>query len=893
MDYTDPGQFPEILQLRQSHRRARINHDMFYILIEIIEDDRNIMIPIRLELRNFLPYRSPDPIRFDGIHLACLTGPNGAGKSSLLDAITYALWGKARAKRDEELVHLGQGDMWVQLDFDQEGHTYRVLRQRSRGKRGAGAVNLFIMQEDGTPTTITEPSMRQTQDKINEILRLDYETFVHSAFLQQGKADSFTTKTPAERKKILSDILGLDQWALYEDAVKYRLKTITNNLTYFEQRIQEIETELARKPGLERDLQAAQQSFAEAESARAAAEARLKEVEHAPGDLRGAQQNKADRESRLRDLQREMGEVEAGIVSKQEQLSRYQDMIDSRDEIEQGYAALQSARDVTQAMSDKLKQLTSLNTERAALEKQIESARSRLEADVKNIQSRIAELAGIVSTDYSAELEAVQDAVFALQEKQIERDRLDDHLSGLREELASVKATLEAVKAEGIAQRERLDKLAEADEKEAVCPLCGQPLTAEHRQQLIEEISVEVEQKREEFRKHSERITTINGQIKEHKKLIDMLDADLEGLSPLVERVGTLQNQVRTAQDAALRLEDEHARLAAVLAELESESYAADARQQLAALDARQTELGYDESSHDDAQEQMKAYLRYEQLHMQLQIALNSLESLQENLKNDQARKDRLGKAILDTQESVAQIDLEIARLVALVQEYHAREAEVQAHRTQERMAHERLVSAQQALKALEDQAEHKANLEQRRDSARQEETLYNELKLAFGKNGVPAMIIETAIPELETTANELLARMTDGRMHLRMNTQREKITGGVAETLDIEIADELGTRSYELYSGGEAFRINFAIRVALSQMLARRAGAHLRTLFIDEGFGTQDDSGRGKLVEAINAIQHEFDLILVITHIDDLRDSFPVHIVVDKTPNGSRVGVR
>jgi exonuclease SbcC len=75
----------------------------------------------------------------------------------------------------------------------------------------------------------------------------------------------------------------------------------------------------------------------------------------------------------------------------------------------------------------------------------------------------------------------------------------------------------------------------------------------------------------------------------------------------------------------------------------------------------------------------------------------------------------------------------------------------------------------------------------------------------------------------------------------------------------------------------------------SLIRSAARRAGAHLRTLFIDEGFGTQDESGRTKLVEAINAIQDDFDLILVITHIDELRDSFPVHINVEKTPEGSR----
>jgi exonuclease SbcC len=153
-------------------------------------------------------------------------------------------------------------------------------------------------------------------------------------------------------------------------------------------------------------------------------------------------------------------------------------------------------------------------------------------------------------------------------------------------------------------------------------------------------------------------------------------------------------------------------------------------------------------------------------------------------------------------------------------------------------------------------------------------------------------MIIEAAIPEIEGAANALLTRMTGGRMHVRFETQREKVTGGTAETLDIQISDELGTRNYELYSGGEAFRINFAIRIALSQLLARRAGARLRTLVIDEGFGTQDAQGRERLVEAINALQADFDRIIVITHIDELKDAFPTRIQVTKTTLGSQIEV-
>jgi exonuclease SbcC len=169
------------------------------------------------------------------------------------------------------------------------------------------------------------------------------------------------------------------------------------------------------------------------------------------------------------------------------------------------------------------------------------------------------------------------------------------------------------------------------------------------------------------------------------------------------------------------------------------------------------------------------------------------------------------------------------------------------------------------------------------------EKAVFEELRLAFGKKGVQAMIIEAAIPEIEYEANQLLSRMTEGRMHVRFETQRETLKGDTLETLDINIADELGTRSYELFSGGEAFRVNFAIRIALSKLLARRAGAQLQFLVIDEGFGTQDAEGRQRLVEAINSVQDDFERILAITHIEELRDAFPVRIEVTKTADGSQ----
>ena len=102
------------------------------------------MIPLKLRLHNFMCYREEQSLDFSGIHLACLTGDNGHGKSTLLDAITWALWGKARARRDDELITLGETEMWVEFEFGLTGQRYRVWRQRSKKGRGQSDLHFYV-----------------------------------------------------------------------------------------------------------------------------------------------------------------------------------------------------------------------------------------------------------------------------------------------------------------------------------------------------------------------------------------------------------------------------------------------------------------------------------------------------------------------------------------------------------------------------------------------------------------------------------------------------------------------------------------------------------------------------------------------------------------------------
>jgi exonuclease SbcC len=143
--------------------------------------------------------------------------------------------------------------------------------------------------------------------------------------------------------------------------------------------------------------------------------------------------------------------------------------------------------------------------------------------------------------------------------------------------------------------------------------------------------------------------------------------------------------------------------------------------------------------------------------------------------------------------------------------------------------------------------------------------------------------------------ANQILGRLSDDSMHLHFETQaryKDEKRKELRETLEIQVSDGAGLRDYEMYSGGEAFRVNFAIRLALSEVLAQRKGARLQMLVIDEGFGSQDALGRQRLIQAINAVKDDFAKILVITHLEELKDAFPTRIEVEKTEMGSRVMV-
>ena len=246
-----------------------------------------------------------------------------------------------------------------------------------------------------------------------------------------------------------------------------------------------------------------------------------------------------------------------------------------------------------------------------------------------------------------------------------------------------------------------------------------------------------------------------------------------------------------------------------------------------------------------------------------------------------------------ETEYKTAKANLELAQTRA--PDLDEAERTLFAMQERENNLHQEVGAARQKVSVLEDLLARKAEFRSMHEELSFQIGQHKTLERAFGKDGIPALLIEQVLPEIEAKANELLDRLSNGQMSVRFITQaeyRDRKREDLKETLDIQISDSAGVRDYEMYSGGEAFRVNFAIRLALSEVLAQRKGARLQTLVIDEGFGSQDIQGRQRLIEAINLVKGDFAKILVITHLDELKDVFPTRIEVEKTETGSKVKV-
>lgn len=848
------------------------------------------MIPVRLELKNFMSYgENVMPLEFTGMHLACLSGDNGHGKSAILDAITWALWGEARASGDE-LIRLGTDEMRVTLDFEVGGDLYRVIRGKS--KRGAGNMwEVYISDKTSGWRPITGQGIRDTGKVIQRILRMDYKTFINSAYIQQGRADEFTKQSVADRKKILADILDLSRYDLLEQKAKDRRNEAEQLAQEFTREIAQIEGELGGEEGYKAQLAESKAERATVEEKIETSEGRFRELQVRQVELNAVADRVRETERQISSWRQELGSLQARKSEQERRVSTAREIVRDREDILDGLAKLRTTRKRLEFLDKSSKELSDLKFREAQIQTEIMIARKDLESEQQAAARELSEVEFMLEG-----AETIEKEIVTLRAQVNELDALDWRRGNLQAEVTSQSDQFGALKAQYeqmLEQKRQLEeKLSMISQPGAKCPLCQAELGHEKHETVVADYRRQIEEadlRIAELRKGGADAKKRRDAAQQEA---DRIDATLKSGLELRKRLAQADQVLMAVQEAKIRIPELRSRVNGTRTKLESEDFAQDPRARLKEVSARIGTLEYDEKAHQWTKSELANLERYETLAVKLQGAEDGLPADEEGLRSIDELIAARGKSIADSLGSIELLSKSMSELPLVSDALNTAATQLTSLRDADRQITGRIATLEQSLDRCKGLRKDLTAKRKKLEKSNADKEAYQALVTAFGKKGVQALIIENAIPEIQDEANRLLARMTDNAMQVIIETIRDKKTGGTAETLDIRISDDMGTRAYELYSGGEAFRVNFTLRIALSKLLARRAGARLQTLIIDEGFGTQDARGREKLTEAIDSIKDDFEKILVITHIDELKDAFPTRIEITKDEHGSQISV-
>ncbi len=384
-------------------------------------------------------------------------------------------------------------------------------------------------------------------------------------------------------------------------------------------------------------------------------------------------------------------------------------------------------------------------------------------------------------------------------------------------------------------------------------------------------------------------VSKVNSQINELADVEDKRNSITAQVSVLQQKIDQTKTDVSSWQkNGSVELRKNQEQLKVESYALEEKENQNSIQQQIDALDfdlngyAQLVEsVRANRSSADDYSDLVSAIGKLTQIDRQLNDKQTNRSKIETRKNNNLLRYDEMNQALVSFSDHSKDLENSLQERTDLT--------------TRETTKNQELGAEQEKLSRIEQQKVRKAAIEKGRVELASDIKHLSTLETAFGKNGIPALLIEQAIPNIEDKANELLGRLTNDTMSIHINTQEayaDKNRADLKETLNIHISDGSEYKDYEMYSGGEAFRVNFAIRLALSEVLTSRSGAKLQTLVIDEGFGSQDTEGREKLKQCINVIKNDFAKILIITHLDDLKEAFPNRIEIEKSHGTSLISV-
>ncbi|MEP6731467.1 MAG: SMC family ATPase [bacterium] len=771
-----------------------------------------------LRLTNFRQH-SDTYITFDS-GLTGIIGANGSGKSTILEAIAWALYGQEAARGKKETIRslrAGAGArVKVELDFELGGHRYRV-------ERGLTSAELYL---DGSDTPVAN-SLTGVTEMLRRRLGMSRDEFFNTYFTGQKELDVMAAMAPSERAQFLSRVLGYERLRVAQRVVKERVRIIAAEGAG-------LRAALPDAANVERmHSEAAGRLTQATERVRMSATRReraLTTMSNIVPRWLAAQQEREQLQEALAELRVAESEV-AAYARDEERIGReLADVVAADEELQRLAEELQPLAQ----LSEELQTLDQLARDEGRRHALLETERA-LEEEVRRLRERREKILAAPALEEEATLELEQRrAMLGLMEGELEAKRTEWVRD--RQEAETKRAALRDQYAEVKEQRERLIAAGE----DGTCPTCERPLH-DHYRSVLDHFDEQMDNLVADGKYFTSRI---------------------EQLEEMPTEVRELDERRRTAFEEVGKFERRLAKVQLAVQELSGLSRDLHAREQRYAQvhkDRETIPAGYDAVRHAAARRELDR-LR------PLDARATRLATLMERRPVLESERDRAAAGVAGAQARVSSLSARRDVLSFSEQSYSELRAQHEAAAAELRTAEldavadaGELSGAQAALTRAEQSREEMRRVRGQLDALDRQRRLHDELDRAF--TDLRTDLNVQLRPEMGELASAFLTELTDARydeMELDDSYNLTVIEDGVPK---------------HVISGGEQDVANLCLRLAISQMIAERAGQSFSLLILDEVFGSLDESRRQNVVELLRGLQDRFEQVILITHIEQVRE--------------------
>ena len=873
-----------------------------------------------------------------------IVGPNGSGKTTILEAIGFALFDHLPYSQ-ADFVRAGQKTASVTVDFlsDHDERAYRVMRS-------CGSSSAYTIMDPELAIKICE-GKADVMQFLRLHLGIDQDTepeelFRNAVGVPQGSFTISFLETPRIRKAIFDPLLKVVEYRRAWERLREPLSLLNQRQENLAVEVGRLEGELTRLPAAqaeageltalvrsgETELRAAQVELTAAESARKAMEVKRERLQ----ELR-----------RMVQLQeRETAEQERTLATARQRLTESERAVTTLEANRTGHEAYRAAQKAQGAVNERLAQRRQLEEERAGVQTLLARAETQADAqgraliEIGEAEKTAADLADAAADQEKLEAELrvaqrqadqLKDAGARVQREQAAVDAAQTRLDTLRRELAQaqeIEASLEplqarletlqqtksaeqAIEARMHAEQETIQEQGQqlrASETSPICPICEQPLSAEHRERLLQRLrkrwaelnkaataAAEAVREAEEARVKaratlSEREQTLRALPRQNavetaeKELAD-LKSQLTEASETVEALRQAPQHLGQLQEALKALGDPRRRRDAALEQARGRGRVEEAlqlqraqveqkRNALAALDERMAEFADLDAEAARISSQLRKFQAADDLYRRNQAAAEALSQRQEEVAGAEKALEAAQVRYEDGQEQLAagsrEFDEErFQEAEAQVDESRKRSARLEAELGQWR---ERLLRAEEEIAQLQALEKRLTAAQSQRDRLAEQEELLRFLRTVLQEAG--PFITKALVQQISYTANQLFGQiMEDYTRTLRW----EEDYGIILEVDGRE-------RTFSQLSGGEQMSAALAVRLALLQEMSS-----IGVAFFDEPTTNLDETRRGALARQIVGVRG-FAQLFIISHDDSFEQATEKLVRVEKRSGTSEI---